>query len=299
MHRLRTPGICMFLIAGFAVLRFYAFPTPEEAPLLPPPPHFEPPTGPMAPLPGSLMLAGGGSIPDSVYEAFLKLAGGDKAELVFVPTGWDWGSDGQAERALEAWRKRGFARVSIVHTHFHSDANDPAFVKPLTTATAVWFRGGDQTRLLEVYKGTLVEKEVHRLLERGGVVAGSSAGSMIMSRVTITRANDAVPVRAGFGILPHVIVDSHFLKRNRIDRLHDVLGDQAGYVGLGVDEGTAAIVQGTTLTVVGRSSVIVCQLGVPEYRARSQVLNPGDKTDLRDLTQTALERRAKAAAKVP
>jgi cyanophycinase len=167
----------------------------------------------------------------------------------------------------------------------------------LTTASAVWFRGGDQTRLIEIYKGTLVEIELHQVLQRGGVVAGSSAGSMVLSRVTITRSNDAVPVREGFGLLPHVIVDSHFLKRNRIDRLHDVLADQTGYVGLGVDEGTAAIVVGTTLTVVGRSTAIVCQLGVPEYRAKSQVLNPGDHADLSDLTQTALERGAKSATK--
>jgi cyanophycinase len=299
MRWLRTPCICALLIAGFAILRFYVFPTPEEMPLVPVPPRFDPPTKPMTPLNGSVMLAGGGNMPDSVYDAFLKLAGGAKAELVYVPTGWDWGKEGQAERAIEAWHKRGFARVAILHTHFHSEANDPAFVKPLTTATAVWFRGGDQTRLLEIYKGTLVEKELHRLVDRGGVAAGSSAGAMIMSRVTITRANDAMPVRAGFGILPHVIVDSHFLKRNRIDRLHDVLGNQVGFLGLGVDEGTAAIVTGTTLTVVGSSTVIVCQLGVPEYRARSNVLNPGDTTDLAELTREALGRGAKSTRDRP
>ena len=124
MRWLRTPAICLFLIAGFAVIRFHVYPTPEEMPLLPPLPRFEPPTGPMTSVKGSVMLAGGGSIPDSVYAAFLKLAGGSNAELVFVPTGWDWGNEGQAERALEAWRKRGFARVTILHTHFRSEAND-------------------------------------------------------------------------------------------------------------------------------------------------------------------------------
>ncbi len=251
----------------------------------------------MTPIKGSVMLVGGGSLPDSVFDAFLTLAGGPEAKLVFVPTGWDWGNEGQAERAIEIWRKRGFKHVAILHTNFRSEANDPAFVTPLTTATAVWFRGGDQTRLIQIYKRTLVEKELHRLLERGGAVAGSSAGSMVMSRVTITRANDPIPVREGFGILSHVVVDSHFLKRNRIDRLHDVLGEQPGYVGLGVDEGTAAIIEGTSLRIVGRSMAVVCQLGVPEYRSRSQVLNPGDTTDLRELTQTALSRGIAGRAK--
>ncbi len=236
----------------------------------------------MTPIKGSVMLVGGGSLPDSVFDAFLTLAGGPEAKLVFVPTGWDWGNEGQAERAIEIWRKRGFKHVAILHTNFRSEANDPAFVTPLTTATAVWFRGGDQTRLIQIYKRTLVEKELHRLLERGGAVAGSSAGSMVMSRVTITRANDPIPVREGFGILSHVVVDSHFLKRNRIDRLHDVLGEQPGYVGLGVDEGTAAIIEGKRVLIVDAAGVVASRdikigIGNWEYTEVLEGLAANDK----------------------
>ena len=69
------------------------------------------------------------------------------------------------------------------HPRSRKKADDPAFIKSLTEATAVWFGGGDQNKLTAAYLGTAGEKEMHNLLARGGVIGGTSAGAAVMSRV--------------------------------------------------------------------------------------------------------------------
>ena len=61
----------------------------------------------------------------------------------------------------------------------------------------------------------------------------------------------------GFGCLPNGVIDQHFLKRNRVDRLLDVLHRNPGWFGLGIDESTAAVVQGKTISIVGDSMVLI------------------------------------------
>src|SRR5206468_6934717 len=105
---------------------------------------------------------------------------------------------------------------------------DAAFVKPLTEATAVWFGGGDQNKIMEAYRGTLVEKELHKLLQHNGVIGGTSAGAAIMSDVMIAGGNPVAKTGKGFGFVTHAVVDQHFLKRDRGERLMGVLAKHPG-----------------------------------------------------------------------
>src|SRR5262249_53182564 len=148
--------------------------------------------------------------------------------------------------------------VVLLHTRKSEEANDPVFVQPLTTATGVWFEGGEQTRLMAAYRGTAVEKALHNILARGGVLGGTSAGAAIMSTVMIASGNPQANVEEGFGFLPGVIVDQHFLQRNRVNRLFGVVAQHPDQVGLGIDEQTAVVVKGRSLTVVGSSYALVC-----------------------------------------
>jgi len=225
-------------------------------------------------------------MPDDVREQFLKLAGGDKAKLVVIPTA----SASAGEKSLEPWKKYELAALTLLHTRDRKQADDPAFVKPLTEATAVWFGGGDQNNLTAAYRGTLVEKELHKLLGRGGVIGGTSAGAAVMSQVMIAGGNPVAKVDRGFGFVTHAVVDQHFLKRERTDRLVGVLKQHPGLFGIGIDEGTAAILKGRTLTVRGVSNVVLC-LSEGGGRKLSLVkLKAGDKADLIALSRAAVGR---------
>jgi cyanophycinase len=249
-----------------------------------------PPSEPAAEISGALVICGGGSLPDAVLDRFVELAGGPKARIVVIPTASAVADTANMAKALEPWKKRTIASVELLHTRDREKANDSSFSKPIKEATGVWFGGGEQSRITAAYLNTAVERELKSLLERGGVIGGTSAGAAIMSQVMIAGGNPEARVAQGFGFLPGVVVDQHFLKRNRAERLFGVLARHPGLAGLGVDEETALVVKGRGLSVLGNSTVTVCLSASTTRPARTQVLKAGDHADLVALSRAALAR---------
>src|SRR5262249_19379680 len=132
----------------------------------------------------------------------------------------------------------------------------------------------------DAYLGTAVEKALWRLLDRGGVIGGTSAGAAIMSRVMITGGREKATVGTGFGFLPGVVVDQHSLRRSRVNRLLGVLADHPGLAGIAVDEATALVVRQDRWQVLGKSYVVVCRLRGNGNPARFDVFGDGDEGGL-------------------
>jgi cyanophycinase len=240
---------------------------------------------------GSLVIVGGGSpLPDTVRDRFLELAGSKNAHLVIIPTASDKADFPELLKTPAYFRALNLASVTVLHTHSRKQADDPAFVKPLTEATGVWFCGGTQSRLVDAYRGTLVERELRNLLARGGVIAGTSAGAAVMSQVMILGGNPQAEVGDGFGFLQGVVVDQHFQNRHRLTRLLGVLAKYPQYAGLGIDEQTAIVVTGHSLTVLGNGAVSVCLPQIAQQDASVQLLKTGAHADLLELCRTALAR---------
>jgi len=250
---------------------------------------YDPNPEPIEPINGSLVIGGGGELPQAVWDRFMKLAGGENAHLVIIPTAGFEADDIDTEQYLADWRARNPASVVMLHTGSPETANDTDFVAPLKQATGVWFGGGSQSRIANAYVGTLVEKELYGVLERDGVIGGSSAGAAIQSRVMISGGNPIAQVRQGFDFLPGAVIDQHFLARNRQDRLKGVLKDRPHLVGFGIDERTALIVnQGRYIDIIGESCVTAYVAGNNNFPWREEKLeprkpddnNPGIFTDL-------------------
>src|SRR5205085_1949334 len=83
------------------------------------------------------------------------------------------------------------------------------------------------------YRGTRLEDELHKVLDRGGVIGGTSAGAAVMSKLMIGGGTVIARVEPGFGFLPGGIIDPHFLKRNRAHRLLQALPKNPGWLALG------------------------------------------------------------------
>jgi cyanophycinase len=228
-------------------------------------------------------------LPDAVRDKFIELAGGEKARLVIIPTAS--GDDTVSEDAQEVaaiWNARKPASIAILHTRDRAEADDPHFVEPIKHATGVWITGGRQSQIAAAYSGTLVEKELHALLDRGGVVGGTSAGAACQSRVMIVRGK--VHDTPGLGLIPGAIVDQHFLARDRKARLLDALALHPELFGAGIDEGTALIVQGRNLRCLGASTVTICQAASAGHPAKDVVLTSGEAFDLTMARRAARDR---------
>lgn len=224
---------------------------------------------------GTFVIAGGGKLPDAVHERFMELAGGDNAVIVVIPTAGRSGDDPTKTAADFMEGNCDSGRFCILHTRDREQANDPAFASPLDTATGVWLGGGDQTRLTDAYRGTLVEKKLKELVERGGVVGGTSAGASAMSSRMIARGRTTAELDTGLGFFDDLVIDQHHKTRPwRIDRLRGAIDDN--FVGVGIDDGTALIVKGNSAEVLGDDSVKIC---LPSSD-RPQELRSGDRIDL-------------------
>ncbi|MEX2212623.1 MAG: cyanophycinase [Phycisphaeraceae bacterium] len=242
------------------------------------------------PIKGSLVIHGGGKLPDSVVKEFVKLAGAAEAKLIIIPTAGLTKEEVEAEKYVKAWQARGFEHVTVLHTVSRDKAGEKAFVEPLTKATAVWFEGGQQSRLESTYVNTLVEEELYKVLDRGGVIGGSSAGAAIMSRTMIRQGNPAPEMGSGLGLMPGAIIDQHFNQRERKVRLLAALKEHPGLAGYGIDEGTALVLKSRFMRVVGEGNVTII-LGASKTRpAREIVLKEGGYADLMAMHRAAIAR---------
>lgn len=234
---------------------------------------------------GALVIVGGGTLPADVRAEFFKLAGGKgKARLVVLPTATSAADDpAQHESFMRDWRELGPASIHLLHTRNRNLANDPTFVQPLRLATAVWISGGDQNRLMAAYGGTRVERELHRLLERGGVIGGTSAGAAVMSDLMIVGGREEARTGPGFGFLKGTVVDQHFTERGRLGRVRSVLAKNKQHAALGIDERTAAIIRGQTLTVMGEGTVTALGSYGSKSPGEERTLRAGDRLDLSTL----------------
>ena len=133
---------------------------------------------------GSLIIIGDNLSSQEIYAKFLELVGGSKANLVIIPAAIAdeyllVNSD--ILKIINTFRANGFKNIKILHTRNQKETNTNEFVKPLKTADAVYFMGGRQGRIADGFLNTLAHKELYKVLERGGVIAGSSADANIQA----------------------------------------------------------------------------------------------------------------------
>ena len=221
---------------------------------------------------GTLVIVGGGPTNNTgIVEKFIQLAGGLDAKFVIVPTaGGNKTADGKIrvykeEDVVANWKKRGIKNVWMLHTHDPKVANTEEFVKPLREANAVWFDGGRQWNIVDSYANTLTYKEFHKVLERGGVIGGSSAGATIQGSYLVRGAVAGPDImmttepehQSGFGFLRKSAIDQHINTRMRWDDLIQVIKKYPDLLGIGLSESTAIIVNGDRFEVMGAWKVAV------------------------------------------
>ncbi len=222
-----------------------------------------------APAPkGTLVIVGGGGMPQEILDAFLAASGGKGGRVGIVPT-----STEDPDGALKEWKedldKAGLTMVPL-DVRKREDASSQAILDAAKTCTGFWFSGGDQNRVGDKIVGTPLQKLILTRYAEGAGIGGTSAGAAIMSKIMLTGddrhgkealeelGKGAYGTREGMGFLPSFcIVDQHFLRRNRQNRLFSVMMEHTDHLGLGIDEATALVVKGGKAKVLGEHGVMV------------------------------------------
>ncbi|MBT8405562.1 MAG: cyanophycinase [Gemmatimonadetes bacterium] len=243
---------------------------------------------------GSLVIVGGALRDPEIVRAFIQRAGGPDAPIVIVPTagGGDDADYGPWCRCLGQLRAQGATNLTVLHTYDPDIADTEAFSEPLREARGVWFTGGRQWRLADAYLGTRTEEAFRAVLDRGGVIGGSSAGASIQGSYLArgdTRTNTTMmgDHEIGFGYLRDTAIDQHLLARNRQFDMLEIVEARPELLGIGIDEDTAILVDGDRFEVMGRGYVAI-------YDAGSGVRDGGPFYFLRDGDRFDLSTRTPA-----
>ena len=240
-----------------------------------------------APPRGSLVIVGGGDRSEAMMRRFVELAGGRGARIAVVPNASS--EPEETGRELVAELDSLGAKAFVYHLDRAAAALE-ASARRLDSATGIWFSGGDQALVTAVLAGTPVQRAMLRRYREGAVVGGTSAGAAIMSDSMITGnqtppgdttgyygdeypaiARHRVEIVPGLGFLPEAIVDQHFIRRERHNRLLSAVLERPSLLGVGIDESTALEVgPDGHWRVLGESSVVI-------YDARRAHVTEGKK----------------------
>ncbi|SMR60655.1 unnamed protein product [Zymoseptoria tritici ST99CH_1E4] len=250
----------------------------------------------IGPANGHLVIVGGNLQSDSVWEKIISLAGGPSAPIVVIPTAGGEGTYNDTYAPVTTFRRLGATNVTLLHTYDPAEADTDAFIAPLREAKGIYFGGGRQWRLVDAYAGTKSEAAFQSVLDRGGVISGSSAGASIQGSFLARgdTANNQVMIgdhTVGFGYLRNAAIDQHVLVRNRHFDMFDILKKFPELLGIAIDEDTALIVQGNEAEVFGRTYALIYDGSfysdegtelktVPPKDVRFYFLRNGQKYDL-------------------
>jgi cyanophycinase len=236
----------------------------------------------------SVVLVGGGAIPPRITQKMLDLARGVHSHILICPFASTEADTGRRVARDIFEERHGCRKVRVMdwgpEAHWREFAHDSARLEELNGVDLFYFTGGDQRRLLHVFRDSPFTV---RLLERWRqgltVIAGTSAGLQIHAALAFTGevysevpvdplaeetrytriASREVGLEPGLGLLPKVILDQHFVRRQRQNRLFSAILDHPDHLGIGVDESTALVLSGPSGSqvmpeVIGESCVFYC-----------------------------------------
>jgi cyanophycinase len=238
------------------------------------------------PVRGTLQIVGGGPQPPELVRNFVALAGGPGRARILVFAQASGAGERSGEAKAADFRALGADSRNVWITREQADHD--SVVALLRRATGIWFGGGDQNRLARTLRGSRVEAAIRDRYRDGAVVGGTSAGAAVLSSLMITGSErrpggarrdtalewvtidrDNVVVDSGFALLPGAIIDQHFVRRRRHNRLVSLVLEREPHLGAGIDESTALVVHPDGRWTVEGASVVVIYDARSAQRARA------------------------------
>jgi cyanophycinase len=219
---------------------------------------------------GTLFIIGGGNRTDKMMKELVDLSGiRNEGYMYVLPM-----ASSVPDSAI-IWAREDFmaAGISIVPGYNFRQGETPP--KPqldsLRNARLIYISGGDQSSFMSVVLNTPLMDAIHEAYRKGSVISGTSAGAAVMSKKMITGNQkkhpeadagfvtieaDNIEITEGLGLLKNVIIDQHFIKRQRLNRLVAASIENPDEFCIGIDESTAIIVKGKNVRVTGAGQVI-------------------------------------------
>jgi len=224
---------------------------------------------------GSLLIIGGGSRPDVMLDRMIEETGlYDEENYAIILTMSGFNPDTSGYYGERQFREKGVENIRS-YDFERRDSFSESAADSLENAALIYITGGSQSRFMEAVDAVPeIAGAIENAYRTGAMIAGTSAGAAIMSKIMITgdQANypeytstfyhlekDNMITAEGLGLIEGVIVDQHFVERARNNRLLTAVMEYPDHKGIGISESTAILVKGNRAEVVGNSQVLVYQ----------------------------------------
>ncbi len=174
--------------------------------------------------------------------------------------------DEQWEEYSRVFKSLGIKKLTHLDVVHRTESIDHRALKAVKDADAVFFTGGDQLKITSELGGTLVADRINEIYHNGGVIAGTSAGASVMGEIMMVsgdadktfRIGAGLNMSPGLGFAPKLLIDQHFAERGRIGRLLAAVAHNPRYLGIGIDEDTAIVMdESKCFKVIGSGAVYV------------------------------------------
>ena len=215
---------------------------------------------------GTLILIGGHEDKEggkTILREVARRVGGGKLVVTTVAS---HEPDGQFTEYERIFRSLGVEHVYKLDIRDRLEAKQEAKVRILNDANCIFFTGGDQLKITSQIGDTPIFKRIHEIYKDGGIIAGTSAGASVVCETMVVRGNNdeshrvrsALLMAPGLGLIQDVVIDQHFAERGRMGRLIGAIAQNPRNLGIGIDEDTAVVIEGTdSFYVIGSGAVYV------------------------------------------
>ena len=230
-------------------------------------------------------------IDEGILYHVVREAGGTDAKIVIIPTASSIPVE-VGENYLEAFSTLGCKNVTVLDIRSKIDSEKQESIDLIKSANCIMFSGGDQSKITDKIGGTEIHKIIkHRYKnEKGFVVAGTSAGAMMMSEEMIAGGSatesfikGAVNMYKGLALIPGLIIDTHFIKRGRFGRISEAVAEFPKLIGIGLAEDTGMIIKNNKCRVIGSGMVIIFD-GRRIKHNNHKILSPGTRMSLTNMS---------------
>lgn len=254
---------------------------------------------------GHLIIIGGAEDKENgkdILKEVCKKIDKDKDELLIATVASEFPEE-LGEEYTNIFKNLGVKNVKVLNIDKRKDTHYEGNISLIKNASLIFFTGGDQLRITSLLGGTPLYRALDKAYKEGCIFVGTSAGASVMSDTMIVSGlNDESPRKCtlkmapGLSLIKGVMIDQHFAQRGRIGRLLTGIAENPQWLGIGIDEDTAIMVNPEgEFKVIGSGAVyIIDGTGISGSNVSEQypdeilsifdvklhVLKNGDKFDL-------------------
>ncbi len=254
---------------------------------------------------GNLIIIGGAEDKNGKKEILKKVAEfiDKENEAILIATIATEYPEKSYKNYYKVFSELGVKKINRLDISTRADAHNKEKIKSINEAKLLFFTGGDQLRITSILGGTPIYDAIREFSNKGGIVAGTSAGASVMSDTMIVQGEDeespkkcTLKMSPGLGLVKNIIIDQHFAQRGRIGRLLTGIAQNPEVLGIGIDEDTAIIVSDKGMAeVIGSGAVYFvdgtginysnvseqyCDEVLSIFNVKLHVLKEGNKFDL-------------------